>query len=307
MKKMLRLIPLWLFCILALSSSAAYARTVRLFVIGNSFSKNATQYLPQLAAEGGHELVIGRAELGGCTLERHWRHAAAAQANVDDAEGKPYGGKSLKMLMDQNTWDVVTIQQASVFSGDPAAYRPYAQNIYDYVKSLQPQAEVVFHQTWAYRSDAKNFTRIDGEKRAQSQQEMWENSRAAYHAVAKELGIRIIPNGDAFWNVSADPKWCYQKDANFDFVKPVAPALPSQEYSLHVGYSWGKDKFRFDPNHANAAGCYLGALVWYGFLFDESPEKLTFVPPNVSSEFAAHLRKVAWETVQQNRAVINAK
>lgn len=307
MKKMFRLLPLWLVCVLALSSSAAHARTVHLFIIGNSFSRNATQYLPQLAADGGHELVIGRTELGGAPLERHWRHAAAAEANADDAEGKPYGGKSLKMLLGENTWDVVTIQQASTLSGDPATYRPYAQQLYGYIKSLQPQAEVVFHQTWAYRSDARYFTRIDGEKRAQTAQEMWENSRAAYHAVAKELGIRIIPNGDAFWNVNSDPKWGYQKDVNFDFANPVAPALPAQEYSLHGGYSWRKGKLHFDANHANAAGCYLGALVWYGFLFDESPEKLTFVPDGVSEEFAAHLRKVAWQTVQANRTTPSAK
>jgi len=57
------------------------------------------------------------------------------------------------------------------------------------------------------------------------------------------------------------------------------------------------EKFSKDAHHANAAGEYLGALVWYGFLFNESPEKLTFVPSEVGLEFAAHLRKVAWAVV----------
>src|SRR5690606_22556005 len=128
---------------------------------------------------------------------------------------------------------------------------------------------------------------------------MWENSRGAYHTIAKELGIRIIPNGDAFWTVSSDPQWGYKKDPNFDFANPVAPALPDQTNSLHTGYRWSKEKFAFDANHANEAGCYLGGLVWYGFLFGESPEKLTFVPPGVPADFAAHLRKVAAQTLQQ--------
>lgn len=302
MKKLFRSLPLWLLFVLVLFGSAAHARTVILFLIGNSFSRNATQYLPQLAKEGGHELIIGRAELGGCSLERHWRHAAAFEANPDDANGNPYSGKkSLKALLGENTWDVVTIQQASTYSGDPASYRPYAQNLVHYIKKLQPEAEVVFHQTWAYRSDANYFTRISGDTRAKSQREMWEHSRAAYHTLAKELGLRIIPNGDAFYAVNSDSQWGYKKDPNFDFKKPAAPALPDQTNSLHVGYRWNKAKTKltFDANHANAAGCYLGALVWYGFLFNESPEKLTFVPPGVSPEFAAHLRKVAWQTVQQ--------
>jgi len=301
MKKLLRFLPVWLLLILVLSSGVAHARTVKLFLIGNSFSRNATQYLPELAKEGGHELIIGRAELGGCSLERHWRHAAAAEANPEDPEGNPYGKKSLKKLLGENSWDIITIQQASTYSGEQDSYRPYARNLTNYVKKLQPQAEVVFHQTWAYRNDANYFTRINGDTRAKSQREMWEHSRAAYHALAKELGLRIIPNGDAFYAVNSDPQWGYQKDANFDFKNPVAPALPDQSNSLHVGYRWNKEKTKltFDANHANAAGCYLGALVWYGFLFNESPEKLTFVPPGISPEFAAHLRKVAWQTVQQ--------
>jgi hypothetical protein len=42
-----------------------------LFLIGNSFSQNAAKYLPQLAQEGNHPLIIGRAEIGGCSLQKH--------------------------------------------------------------------------------------------------------------------------------------------------------------------------------------------------------------------------------------------
>ncbi len=129
---------------------------------------------------------------------------------------------------------------------------------------------------------------------------MWEKSRAAYHTIAAELGLRLIPVGDAFWKVSSDPQWEYKKDPNFDIKKPVHPNLPDQTNSLHAGYSWKDEKnFTFDANHANDAGCYLGALVWYGFLFGESPEKLTFAPPKVPAAFAAHLRQVAWQTLQE--------
>jgi len=285
-------------------ANGAQARTVRLFVIGNSFSGNATRYLPQLAKEGGHELVMRRAELGGCSLQRHWNLVEAAEANPDDPKNKPYGGKSLRELLSSGTWDIVTIQQYSLLSGDVETYRPYAQKLRDFVKKLQPQAEVVVHQTWAYRSDAKGFSHIGGGKRAQSNREMWEKSRAAYHTIAAELGARLIPTGDAFWSVTSDPQWEYKKDPKFDFAKPVYPALPDQTHSLHAGYGWKeKTTLTFDANHANDAGCYLGALVWYGFLFNESPEKLTFAPPKVPAAFAAHLRQVAWRTVQQATAV----
>ena len=192
------------------------ADTLRLFLIGNSFSQNATRYLPQMAAEGGYPLLIQRAELGGCSLQRHWDHAAAAEADSLDPKGKPYKGKSLKMLLSEGTWDIITLQQNSMNSTDSATYEPYASKLHAYIKALQPQAKIVFHQTWAYRSDADGFGQISEGTWATSEREMWEKSRKAYHGIARKLHASIIPVGDAFWNNSADPSWGYRKDSSFD-------------------------------------------------------------------------------------------
>ncbi|WP_080056433.1 DUF4886 domain-containing protein [Spirosoma aerolatum] len=274
-------------------------KPLRLFMIGNSFSQNASKYLPELSKEGGHTLIIGRAELGGAPLQRHWEHAEAAERDPGDPNGKPYGGKSLKMLLADGTWDVITIQQASILSGDVTTYQPYARKLYDYVKQLQPNAAVVFHQTWAYRSDSKDFSRIAKGDSAKNARQMWEKSRAAYHTVADELGISIIPNGDAFWQISSSKKWGYHPDNTFNASLAQPSTLPNQTHSLHVGYSWDNGKLSFDSHHANAAGCYLGGLVWYGFLFGESPVGLTFTPAEVDKDFARQLRKTAWSTVKK--------
>jgi len=75
--------------------------------------------------------------------------------------------------------------------------------------------------------------------------------------------------------------------------------LPVQVNSLHQGYSWDKNKkLVFDSHHANDAGCYLGGLVWYTYLFEESPVRLKFVPKTVSPDFAVYLKKVAKRTVK---------
>ncbi|QMW04590.1 DUF4886 domain-containing protein [Spirosoma foliorum] len=272
---------------------------IHLFMIGNSFSQNASKFLPELSKEGGHELIIGRAELGGSSLQRHWEHAEAAERNPDDPKGKPYTGKSLKMLLSEGQWDVVTIQQASILSGNVDTYRPYARKLYEYVKKLQPRATVVFHQTWAYRSDSKDFSQIASGDSAKSAEQMWEKSRAAYHTIADELGIAIIPNGDAFWKMNTTANWAYHPDHAFDFTHPQSPALPNQTHSLHMGYRWDNGKLAFDSHHANNAGCYLGGLVWYSFLFNESPVKLTFCPDGVDKDFAKQLRKTAWSVVKK--------
>src|SRR5688572_1394785 len=77
-------------------ATLADAATLRLFVVGNSFSNNATRFLPELAKAGGHELVVGKAQTGGCSFERHWNAVEASLANPADPKGKIYGGKSLQ-------------------------------------------------------------------------------------------------------------------------------------------------------------------------------------------------------------------
>jgi hypothetical protein len=135
---------------------------------------------------------------------------------------------------------------------------------------------------------------------------MW-NSRSAYHAIGQELGLHLLPVGDAFWKMSNNPRWGYQRDTLFDFQKPVTPALPDQTNSLHVRYFCSKDwgKIAFDANHVNEAGCYLGSSIWYGSLFGDSLEKLetlTFAPPRVPQDFAAFLRRVATQALKVHQA-----
>ncbi len=289
---------------LLLFSSAVFAQSndinkkLRLFIIGNSFSQNATAFLPDIAKEANVSLTIGRAELGGCTLERHWKHAEKAEANPEDKEGKPYKGKSLRMLLSEGTWDVVTIQQASIYSVDVNTYRPYAKKLYDYIKSIQPNAKVVLHQTWAYRWDASTFKKEGRSPLLEDDKAMWESSRAAYHTIAKELGVQIMPVGDAFRKIVANSKFAYNKDKDYNFAKPEYPKVPVQTNSLHGGYFWSKNKLAHDANHANDAGKFLGALVWYASLFQGSPEDIKFVPEKVSSEFAVQLKKVAGQVVK---------
>ena len=171
---------------------------------------------------------------------------------------------------------------------------PYARKLYNLIKTLQPQAKVVMHQTWAYRTDSKDFGQVAKGQYCRSEKEMWEKSREAYHRAATGLGIEVIPVGDAFWEVSSSNKWGFKPDQKFDYNNPVYPNLPQQTNSLHVGCFWNNDKqFKFDSHHAGEAGCYLGALVWYSFLFGEPPTKVKYVPKGVSPDFAVYLKKVA--------------
>ncbi|WP_342331751.1 DUF4886 domain-containing protein [Pedobacter sp. FW305-3-2-15-E-R2A2] len=298
MKYLKKALLLSLLLISQVSFGQVAEKALRLFIIGNSFSQNATAYLPNLVKENNQQLVVGRAELGGHSLQQHWEYAEAAEANPEDPKGKPYNGKSLRMLLSAGTWDVVTMQQFSYLSADVDSYSPYAQKLYNYIKSLQPNAKILLHQGWAYRSDAKKFGRVAPEQPAKTQEEMWQKSRAAYHAVAKQLNVSLIPVGDAFNAVATGSEYRFTKDMNFDYDHPVFPNLPIQTNSINMGYYWKDNVLVFDPNHANEAGRYLGSLIWYAVLFKESPEKVKYQPKEVPAGFAAYLRSVAAKTVK---------
>lgn len=302
------LIKIKLVVVVALTMSlqlhAQQARkTLKVLMIGNSFSQNASRYLPQIAEEVNINLVLGRAEMGGCSLKRHWDSVLVN--NIDTNRGKAYKGKSLRQLLSSEKWDIVTMQQYSLLSGDEATYQPFANNIYDLIKSYQPDAQIFVHQTWAYRADAVNWGKIDGNKRAKNNKEMWVKSRAAYHHIARGLGnLPVIPSGDAFYRVATDKKWGFKRDNAFDYANAVYPALPLQENSINVGYNWiTSKKLNFDPNHANEAGCYLAGLVWYSQLFKGDPTQIKFKPTSVSDEFAVFLKETALKTVIENQKI----
>lgn len=285
----------------AAQTGAAEPKTVRLLTVGNSFSANAMEYLDELTEAGGHRLVLKQATIGGATMQRHLDHLAAHAK--DPKAGLYADNRSLDDLLAAEPWDFITMQQASIKSHDVANYRPSAKQLYDYIRERAPNAEVVFHETWAYRADDPRFQVAEpkpGEPR--TQREMYEGLRSAYEAVGKELGIRLVPVGDAFIAADEDSTWGYKiaPRPQLDY-----PAIPPQPHSLHVGWKWtesrGKQVPSIDGHHASAAGKYLAGCVFYEFLFDESPVGLKFVPPQVDAEYARFLQETAHAAVAARR------
>ena len=289
------------------SPQAAPAKHIKLLAVGNSFSGNASRFLKDIVAASGNELTFGHASIGGCPLSKHWAIAQAFEAKPDDAANRPYTGvkpktkASLKEMLEAEKWDFVTFQQASIQSFEVENYRPFAANLVAYARKHAPSAEVVFHETWAYRADDSLFKKGD-----MTQAKMYEGLRSAYAAVAGENKTRIIPVGDAFERARRDPQWQFVwPDPKFDYANPVYPALPDQTHSLNAGYSWsrpgdnGKPTLKMDGHHANVAGQYLGGAVWFEFLYGQSVIGNSFVPPGLNKEQVAFLQKIAHAAVAE--------
>jgi hypothetical protein len=285
-------------------------KVVRLLTVGNSFAGNSTRYLSGIASAAGDTLVLGMANPGGCSLERHWKAAAAHDADPADPAGLLYvtGPKdnpvktSLKQMLTSQPWDVVTIQQASPLSDDAATYAPYAQNLHDYIRRHAPGAKVLIHQTWAYRHDHSKFAKGGNPK------EMHDKVRTNYHALAEQLKLDLIPVGDAMYTAMTDPAFMHVPDPDFDPATAVPPQLPNDRGGVHTGYRWqknrksGKDELVRDGYHANARGCYLGSAVFFEVLFGKSVVGNSYLPKELNADDVARLQQIAHETVEKNRA-----
>ena len=292
---------------LAAAASPKPTKTVRLLTVGNSFSQNATRQLGHLATNAGHTLIHQPIVVGGASLELHWGRAAAFEKDPASTNGLYSNKQSLKQMLTAQPWDFVTIQQASIKSHDAATYRPFAQQLHDHIKRHAPKAEVLIHQTWAYRVDDPRF-KVTSPKAGEpaTQAQMYEQLTRAYSTIAAELGLRRIPVGDAFYLADTDPKWGYRPDAKYDFKDKSQTALPDQTHSLHVGWRRskgkdGKESLGMDGHHANVAGEYLGACVWFEVLYGESVVGNDFITPGLDKVHARFLQETAHRAVLASR------
>lgn len=292
---------------LAADAPVEPVKTIRLLTVGNSFSQNATRQLGNLATNAGHVLIHQPIVVGGASMELHWSRAAAFEKDATSTNGLYSNKQSLRQMLVAQPWDFVTIQQASIKSHDVEAYRPFAKQLHDYIKQHAPKAEVLLHQTWAYRVDDPRFKVTSpkvGEPATQAQ--MYEQLTRAYATIAAELGIRRLPVGDAFYLADTDEKWGYRSDTKFDFTSNDESLLPNQKHSLHVGWRWAKGKsgktaLGMDGHHANAAGEYLGACVWFEVLYGESVVGNAFVTPGLDKAHARFLQETAHRAVLASR------
>lgn len=280
-------------------------RTVRLLTVGNSFSRDATRYLDEVAKSRGDVLIHHQAAIPGGTLQQHCEKAEAHDADPEDPNGLyPGTRRSLTWELAAEPWDYIPIQQASLRSHDVETYRPHAERLVERIRRGAPGARVVVHQTWAYRVDDPRFDPSNGPTPGEpaDREAMHRGLTGAYRTIARELDAPIIPVGDAFHIADSDPTWGYRPDTKFDLAAAAYPALPKQTHSLHMGRRWTKEadgtfRMAMDGHHASVAGQYLGSLVFYESLFGRPAVGCPFRPNGINAEYAQFLQETAHRAV----------
>lgn len=285
-------------------------KTLRLLTIGNSFSQNALAHLEAIAASAGAVAFhVGCASLGGCSLEKHWnlaryteREPAFKTYHVGAAaDGAPCEA-TLQEALTLAPWDVVTLQQVSHKSFRRETFEPWLGKLHGLVTRLAPQARVMLHQTWAYRSDSP-FLPENGLTQSAMAERIIDN----YAHFSAVYGCGVLPSGKAVARARACEGAAFRwPDPDYEYQRAEAPALPAQPHSFAVGWHWqisntpdGIPRLSLDANHLNTRGCYLAGCVWYSALTGLDVTAVSYVPPAMDAADAAWLRAVAQETVQQ--------
>ncbi len=167
---------------------------MKLLSIGNSFSQDAQYWLHRIAVANGVELETTDLTIGGCSLETHCAHIHDGEAayGLEHNGGEGERAISLQEGLALDTFDVVTIQQASHYSGRPQTYVPYLTELAAYCREKQPGATLYFHETWAYEwnSDHGAFPHYHND-----QQEMFRRIEDATAMAARLADVPVLPVG----------------------------------------------------------------------------------------------------------------
>ena len=194
-----------LFSAALMVAAAAEKKPLKVLMVGNSFSVSVMRELPNIVdAQNEYALDITSLYIGGCSLERHVREYEKA---VKDPEHRPYsqtryitGQGRLPRVMGNlvdalaaGKYDIVTIQQASPVSFQLDSWTPYGDKLVAIIREKQPQAKLLIHQTWSYRSNSPLMT----DKWKFTQEEMFKRVRAVCADRAKHFDCGVIPMGEA--------------------------------------------------------------------------------------------------------------
>ena len=294
-------------------SSILLMAALKVLAVGNSFSVCTQRELPQVAAAMGQELDLVTMTIGGCSFERHWtcctneadltyslawNRCGKARApwpelekcladtmrwNRKEKKMTPGKGANLVNVLKAAKWDVVTVQQASHFSWQPASYRPWADDLIRRIKELAPQAEIVVQETWSY-------TPWDGrlKKWGIDQNEMYAKLHRAYGDYASSHGYRVIPTGTAVQLWRSRLPVAYTENSFGGDVCGSGKFVQGKN---------GKWTPKGDVFHFNADGHYLQALVWCAKLFGADVTKCPYAPKGLDAAKAELMKKVAMAAV----------
>ena len=237
-------------------------KTLKVLCVGNSFARNATKVLYQIAeAHGVEEIVLGVLYIGGCTVEKHWKNAQSGEAAYKyykNTTGKWEVTEPTTLLygLQDEEWDVITITQGQGLYGIPKSYDGCLEELIGYINENKTNADsqIAFHMTWAFPKDS-TIERFNNYANDQD---------VMFQCLVDTARDRILPVD------------------GIDFLLPSGSAIQNGRTALGDIFS---DDDRF---HMGAIGEYVCGYVWFAYLTGQSIDELKYIDSSVAPMKSAH-------------------
>ncbi|MBE6713344.1 MAG: DUF4886 domain-containing protein [Ruminococcaceae bacterium] len=212
-------------------------KSLKVLCVGNSFARNATKVLYQIAKrEGVEEIVLGNLHIGGCPISRHYelsQSGAAEYAYYKNTTGtweKTENVAMMTALLDED-WDVITITSTPGQEGFPECYVGCLDGLIAFLRAnmTNPDAQIGYHMSWAFPSDSPSsaLPKYGGTR------------RMMYDAIMDTTENHIMKKYDV------------------DFLLPTGTAVENARSIL------GESFCAEDGYHLNSAGEYVAGYMFF--------------------------------------------
>ena len=228
----------------------------KILMIGNSFSLNATKYVPNMCAEQGVDVTIGILYRSGETLENHLTNAQSNDAIYTYYERTSINGVTnltthtnftFSQALERNEWEYVTFQQRSSDSNKYKTYQPFLTDLKSFVEtSLAQTVNYGVLQTWALSSTVNP------------------NQQKAYTDIVGAYRQAMI-------------------DSDLSFILPAGTAIQNARGIAEINAI--DDELTDDGYHLGELGMYIASASVFESLFrgHGSVEQMQFKPNTVNN------------------------
>lgn len=266
-------------------------KSLKVLMIGNSFSICVLNHMPAIAAECGCELDLVSMYIGGCSMERHagnlyagksfsefrpyridWSYSSLKEGEKvpfeeslyteryeENGEKKERWWGNIPALLRGDEWDIVTIQQASHESWNAGSYHPWADLLIKEIREAVPKAKIYVQQTWSYCKMDARICGADGGVGSWGfdQVGMYERLTENYEKLANENNLEMIPTGKAV-----------------QMFREQMPVRAVEEDIVGRKWVFADGREGCDSIHLNGRGEYLQGCVWVERLFGVDVRKV---------------------------------
>lgn len=268
-------------------------RTLKLLMIGNSFSQDTVNWLPGIAKSLGFtEIVIGNLVIGGCTLNTHYNNSQSNSAAYEFTyyQNNSWTTESAKVTMQYGLrftdWDFISLQQQSGNSGNVASYNSDLDGLVRYVKGVatNKNMKLVWNMTWAYPTGSGWFGGLYNN-----------NQMNMYNSIVAAVQEKIVTNSE------------------FSLISPAGTAIQNGRTS-YIGDDYRGDnentvdEWNRDGAHLSQwEGRFVSSLTMFCTLTGYMPNEITYLPPNVDNKEGEVIRECVTNALVNPFAVTNSK